>query len=137
MAAQGTDGLQVLVAQHFERLDKILTNTIKQLEELRACIPVGLKFMEGEKYYTEESGIPTEGYAVTTAEPVSWEAIAVGNADHMARVADALDRLNQGMPVLCCTSNKPCAKHLSLSVITPAQPHTSDGNCVCDGVTPE
>lgn len=35
-----SDGLEVLVAQHFERLDKIIADTIRQLEELKACIPV-------------------------------------------------------------------------------------------------
>lgn len=44
--AQGTDGLQSLVAQHFANLDAILANTIDRLNALRDQIPAAMRDAE-------------------------------------------------------------------------------------------
>lgn len=122
MAEQGTSNLDALVAQHFQRLDVILDQTIRQLEELRRCIPDavlknqrvkwspdGRSFAMMTQHYSEES---PDGALGPMTDHVGF---TVPMVHDRAPALPPPVELNWNGDNICCTVEAPCGRHTPLS----------------------
>jgi hypothetical protein len=146
----GARNLDALVAQHFRRLDEILANTISQLEELKSQTPNAVFKSEPLPPPVE---IRWDGAVVCCSGDMPCEKHSHSEllcrayykrckclcAECISNCTKRQDDYDNTPPAMETTQDKVFMERIIIDTPDGNTPkrHTADGNCVCDGDTPE